>query len=162
MQGRIATMSELPLAVGKIVRRLDKRVFSVPRATKRPYSVTNRLCCKTEKAGEKEPYFKDSDAPSPFRHNVTEWDKKLLLWSGRFKKEEDIPKHVSAKMMSASRSKIRVKVAYFAMAFLLLGFVSAIFVGKRDGQKYKALRTQYTDGIVEQIEEAAESASAKP
>ncbi|XP_063150704.1 protein FAM162A isoform X3 [Candoia aspera] len=142
MQGRIATMSELPLAVGKIVRRLDKRVFSVPRATKRPYSVTNRLCCKTEKAGEKEPYFKDSgdafsslvspaDAPSPFRHNVTEWDKKLLLWSGRFKKEEDIPKHVSAKMMSASRSKIRVKVAYFAMAFLLLGFVSAIFVGKR-------------------------------
>ncbi|XP_007438769.1 protein FAM162A [Python bivittatus] len=155
-------MSGLPLAVGKIARRLDKRIFSVPRASKRPYSVTNRLCCKTEKAGEKEPHFKDSDLSSPFRHKVTEWDKKLLLWSGRFKKEEDIPLHVSAKMMSASRSKIRVKVAYFAMAFLLLGFVSAVFIGKKEGRKYKALKTQYMDGIVERIEETAESASAKP
>lgn len=44
---------------GKIVRRLDKRVFSVARAAKRPYSITNRLCCKSEKADEKTPHFKD-------------------------------------------------------------------------------------------------------
>ncbi|XP_058025763.1 protein FAM162A [Ahaetulla prasina] len=153
-------MSQLSLAVGEIVRRLDKRIFSLARAAKRPYSITNRLCCKTEKAEEKNPHFKESVRSSPFTHEVSEWDKKLLLWSGRFKKKEDIPQHISAKMMSATRSKLRVKVAYVAMAILLMGFVSAVFIGKQDVKKYRSLR--YMQTSVEEIEETAESTSAKP
>ncbi|ETE69277.1 hypothetical protein L345_04911 [Ophiophagus hannah] len=153
-------MSELSLAVGKIVRRLDKSIFSVARAAKRPYSTTNRLCCKPEKADEKTPHFQETVRSSPFSHEVSEWDKKLLLWSGRFKKKEDIPQHISAKMMSATRSKLRVKVAYFAMAILLMGFVSAVVIGKQDVQKYRSLR--YMHKSVEPIEEITESTSAKP
>ncbi|XP_013917532.1 PREDICTED: protein FAM162A [Thamnophis sirtalis] len=151
-------MSELPLAVGKIVRRLDKRIFSVARAAKRPYSITNRLCCKTEKAEEKTPHLKEQVRSSPFSHEVSEWDKKLLMWSGRFKKKEDIPHEISAKMMSASRSKLRVKVAYVAMAILLMGFVSAVFIGKQDVQKYRHLRYM----PIEKIVETDESTSTKP
>ncbi|XP_070794487.1 protein FAM162A isoform X2 [Pituophis catenifer annectens] len=153
-------MSRLSLAVGKIVRRLDKRIFSVARAAKRPYSITNRLCCKTEKADEKNTHVKGPAHSSPFSHEVSEWDKKLLLWSGRFKKKEDIPQHISAKMMSATRSKLRVKVAYFAMAILLMGFLSAVLIGKQDVKKYRSLR--YMQQSVEEIEETAESTSAKP
>ncbi|KAM3844020.1 protein FAM162A isoform 1-T1 [Vipera latastei] len=168
IQGRIVIMS---LAVGKIVRRLDKRILSVARPAKTPYSITSRLYCKTVKADGKNPHFKEAGgyifsfvspaAPSsPFNHKVSEWDRKLLMWSGRFKKEDDIPQHISAKTMSASRSKLRVKVAYFGMAILLIGFVSAVLIGKQDVKKYRSLR--YMTTSVEQIEEAVESASAKP
>ncbi|XP_015667612.1 protein FAM162A isoform X1 [Protobothrops mucrosquamatus] len=121
----------MSLAVGKIVRRLDKRIFSVARPAKTPYSITNRQYCKTEKADGKNPHFKEAGPSSPFNHKVSEWDKKLLVWSGRFKKGEDIPQDISAKTMSASRSKLRVKVAYFGMAILLVGFVSAVLIGKQ-------------------------------
>ncbi|KAM3844021.1 protein FAM162A isoform 2-T2 [Vipera latastei] len=157
IQGRIVIMS---LAVGKIVRRLDKRILSVARPAKTPYSITSRLYCKTVKADGKNPHFKEAAPSSPFNHKVSEWDRKLLMWSGRFKKEDDIPQHISAKTMSASRSKLRVKVAYFGMAILLIGFVSAVLIGKQDVKKYRSLR--YMTTSVEQIEEAVESASAKP
>ncbi|XP_070598050.1 protein FAM162A [Erythrolamprus reginae] len=153
-------MPELPLTVEKIVRRLDKCIFSLARAAKRPYSVTSRLCCKTEKADGKTPDFKGQLRSSPFAHEVSEWDKKLLLWSGRYKKREDIPQHISAKMMSATRSKLRVRVAYFAMAFLLVGFVSAVLIGKQDVKKYRSLRYMHISN--DEIEETAKSTSAKP
>ncbi|KAF3836556.1 hypothetical protein F7725_029114 [Dissostichus mawsoni] len=43
-------------------------------------------------------------------------DKKFLLWSGRFKTEDQIPEIVSFEMLDAARNKARVKACYAMMA----------------------------------------------
>ncbi|XP_041252719.1 protein FAM162B-like [Onychostruthus taczanowskii] len=62
----------------------------------------------------------------------TNFDKKLLVWSGRFKKEEDIPRHISSEVLDTSRNIARIKVCYIMIALTVLGCVTMIIMGKEE------------------------------
>uniref|UniRef100_A0A1A7ZLR8 Family with sequence similarity 162, member A n=3 Tax=Nothobranchius TaxID=28779 RepID=A0A1A7ZLR8_NOTFU len=58
-------------------------------------------------------------------------DKKMLVWSGRFKSLEQIPEIVSFEMIDAARNKIRVKAAYVMMGLTIGACVVMVILGKK-------------------------------
>lgn len=59
------------------------------------------------------------------------YDKKVLLWSGRFKREQDIPEMVSIEMLYAARNKVRVKICYLMIGVSILACVAMVISGKK-------------------------------
>ncbi|OXB55764.1 hypothetical protein ASZ78_009845 [Callipepla squamata] len=60
----------------------------------------------------------------------TNFDKKVLVWAGRFKKEEDIPKYITSEVLDAARNTMRIKVCYIMIALTLLGCLAMVITGK--------------------------------
>ncbi|NXX81848.1 F162B protein, partial [Urocolius indicus] len=65
----------------------------------------------------------------------TDFDKKVLVWAGRFKKEEDIPKHISSEVLDAARNSVRIKVCYIMIALTLLGCLAMVITGKEAAKR---------------------------
>ncbi|NXA86110.1 F162A protein, partial [Melanocharis versteri] len=70
---------------------------------------------------------------------LTNFDKKVLVWSGRFKKEEDIPRHISSEVLDTARNIIRIKVCYIMIALTMLGCVTMIITGIEAAKKHQTL-----------------------
>eukprot|EP00076_Gallus_gallus_P015013 XP_015133924.2 protein FAM162B isoform X1 [Gallus gallus] len=76
--------------------------------------------------------------PRPaFKHErrPTNFDKKVLVWAGRFKKEEDIPKYITSEVLDAARNTVRIKVCYIMIALTLLGCLAMVITGKEAAKK---------------------------
>ncbi|KAL2304284.1 hypothetical protein Nmel_013029 [Mimus melanotis] len=69
----------------------------------------------------------------------TNFDKKVLVWSGRFKKEEDIPRHISSDVLNTARNTVRIKVCYIMIALTVMGCVTMIITGKEAVKKDQTL-----------------------
>ncbi|XP_062468776.1 protein FAM162B-like [Pezoporus occidentalis] len=76
-----------------------------------------------------------------FQHDrrPTNFDKKVLVWAGRFKREEDIPKHISSELLEAARSNVRIKVCYIMIALTVLGCLAMVITGKEAAKKDQTL-----------------------
>ncbi|XP_052529201.1 protein FAM162B-like [Tympanuchus pallidicinctus] len=74
------------------------------------------------------PAFKNERRPTNF-------DKKVLVWAGRFKKEEDIPKYITSEVLDAARNTVRIKVCYIMIALTLLGCLAMVITGKEAAKK---------------------------
>ncbi|XP_068105670.1 protein FAM162A-like [Hyperolius riggenbachi] len=61
----------------------------------------------------------------------TNFDKRVLLWAGRYKKEQDIPEYVSWETISGARSNVRVKVCMAMIIGTLVGCALMVRSGKK-------------------------------
>lgn len=151
-------------AAGKVARSLDRKCVSALRMTRGTQMMFNRtLCTKTQEGSAQKP--KPAASGSSFKlpgHKPSDWDKKFLIWSGRFKKVEDIPETVSFEMIDAARNKMRVKMSYLMMALTVVGCIIMVIVGKRAVGRHESLTSQNMEKKARWKEEAAQSASAKP
>ncbi|KAH0628606.1 hypothetical protein JD844_009962 [Phrynosoma platyrhinos] len=124
-------------------------------------------------------------------HKPSDRDKKILLWTGRYKKAEDIPETVSFEMIGAAKNKIRVQISYLMIALTILGCIVMVITGKQVSTKvpvlllllmnasvfsyfasivnglkavgrHESLTSQNMEKKARWREEAAQSASAKP
>lgn len=66
-------------------------------------------------------------------------DKKILVWTGRFKTVDQIPETVSFEMIDAARNKIRVKAAYMMMAATIGACLLMVIMGKRAAGRHESL-----------------------
>uniref|UniRef100_A0A8C3HUN2 Protein FAM162A n=1 Tax=Chrysemys picta bellii TaxID=8478 RepID=A0A8C3HUN2_CHRPI len=69
----------------------------------------------------------------------------MLLWAGRFKKEEDIPALLSAEVIKAATSRVRIKICYITMALTLLGCLVMIISGKQAARREDTLLRMNTE-----------------
>ncbi|NXC48346.1 F162B protein, partial [Penelope pileata] len=69
----------------------------------------------------------------------TNFDKKVLVWAGRFKKEEDIPKYITSEILDAARSNVRIKVCYIMIALTVLGCLAMVITGKEAAKNDRTL-----------------------
>ncbi|NXB59740.1 F162B protein, partial [Struthidea cinerea] len=69
----------------------------------------------------------------------TDFDKKVLVWSGHFKKEKDIPRHLSSEVVDTARNIVRMKVCYIMIAPTVLGCVTMIITGEEAAKKDQTL-----------------------
>ncbi|KAM3593398.1 uncharacterized protein V6R79_012159 [Siganus canaliculatus] len=83
------------------------------------------------RAGFRVPGYKPSDL-----------DKKILLWSGRFKTVDQIPEFVSFEMIDAARNRVRVKACYVMMAATIGACLLMVFLGKRAAGRHESLTGQ--------------------
>ncbi|XP_078542076.1 protein FAM162B-like [Lissotriton helveticus] len=90
------------------------------------------------KKGHLQPTY-SGDSTYRNERRPTTFDKKILLWSGRFKKEEDIPEMVSYELMNAAQSKMRVMTCYVMIALTIVGCVVMVISGKDAVKKENTL-----------------------
>uniref|UniRef100_UPI00398EB1B6 protein FAM162B-like n=1 Tax=Pristiophorus japonicus TaxID=55135 RepID=UPI00398EB1B6 len=87
----------------------------------------------TPPKSEERPAFKlPGYKPSAF-------DKKMLMWTGRFKREEDIPAVVSFEMIDAARNKMRVKASYIMVVMAVVACIATIISGKKAARRHESL-----------------------
>ncbi|NXB00415.1 F162A protein, partial [Cnemophilus loriae] len=86
-------------------------------------------------------FIKSLTGKEAFRNErrPTNFDKKVLVWSGRFKKEEDIPRHISSEVLATARNIVRIKVCYIMIVLTVLGCVTTIITGKEAAKKDQTL-----------------------
>ncbi|XP_068268217.1 protein FAM162B-like [Nyctibius grandis] len=100
-----------------------------------------------------------------FKHDrrPTNFDKKVLVWAGRFKKEEDIPKHISSEVLDAARNSVRIKVCYIMIALTLLGCLAMVITGKEAAKRdHTLLRMNIEKKAKWRAEADEEAAAGKP
>ncbi|XP_078416072.1 protein FAM162B-like isoform X1 [Cetorhinus maximus] len=84
------------------------------------------------RAGERPAFKLPGCKPSGF-------DKKMLVWTGRFKREEDVPAVVSFEMIDAARNKIRVKASYIMIVLTVVACIATIISGKKAASRHESL-----------------------
>ncbi|KAM6354088.1 protein FAM162B-like isoform 1-T2 [Alca torda] len=95
----------------------------------------------------------------------TNFDKKVLIWAGRFKKEKDIPKHISSEVLDAARNSVRIKVCYIMIALTLLGCFAMVITGKEAAKRDHTLLRMNIEKKAKwkaEVERDQEVAAGKP
>merc|ERR1712002_182388 len=104
------------------------------------------MCSKPQEAKAEPPSAAPAHAPRPgFKipgYRPSPMDKKMLVWSGRFKTEDQIPELVSFEMIDAARNKVRVKACYVMMATTIGACLLMVFLGKRAAGRHESLTGQ--------------------
>lgn len=94
-------------------------------------------------------------------YKPSEMDKKILIWSGRFKTVDQIPELVSFEMIDAARNKVRVKACYVMMAVTIGACLMMIFLGKRAAGRNESLTNQNMEKKARWREEVQREREAK-
>uniref|UniRef100_UPI0037E8A799 protein FAM162B n=1 Tax=Semicossyphus pulcher TaxID=241346 RepID=UPI0037E8A799 len=69
-------------------------------------------------------------------------DRKILVWSGRFKTADQIPEFVSFETIDAARNKVRVKICYLMMGATIGACLVMVILGKRAVRRHESLTGQ--------------------
>jgi len=104
------------------------------------------MCTKPQEVKAEPPPAPPAHAPRPgFKipgYRPSPLDKKILVWSGRFKTAEQIPELVSFEMIDAARNRMRVKACYVMMATTIGACLMMVFLGKRAAGRHESLTGQ--------------------
>ncbi|XP_032889327.1 protein FAM162B-like [Amblyraja radiata] len=73
------------------------------------------------------------------------FDKKFLLWTGRFKRIEDIPAFVSLETINAARNKMRVKGCFLMVVVSIIGCFATVISGKKAARRHESLTAMNLD-----------------
>ncbi|CAL1597008.1 unnamed protein product [Knipowitschia caucasica] len=109
--------------------------FLGPRSRLVTQLCSRNMCNKPQEVkSEPVPASPAADVGRSFRvpgHAPSEWDKRVLLWAGRFKSPEQIPETISFEMLDAARNKLRVKACYAMIIITLGSCVVMVVLGKK-------------------------------
>ncbi|XP_047715807.1 protein FAM162B isoform X1 [Prionailurus viverrinus] len=75
----------------------------------------------------------------PAEYKPSQFDKKILLWTGRFKTMEDIPPRIPPEMIDAARNKARVKACYIMIGLTIIACFAVIASAKRAAERHESL-----------------------
>ncbi|TFK01462.1 H/ACA ribonucleoprotein complex subunit 1 [Platysternon megacephalum] len=150
-------------AAGRATKMLERNVSSILRPTKgMDLKIKRGFCSKSQEGSKQKPEVGGHSTFKVPGHKPSDWEKKVLLWSGRFKKVDDIPETVSFELIDVARNKLRVKISYLMIALTVLGCIVMVIEGKRAVGRHESLTTQNMERKVRWREDVAQSASAKP
>lgn len=117
-------------------------------------TANRRQLCSKPQGGETVP----ANAPRPgFKlpgYRPSEMDKKILVWSGRFKSKEQIPELVSFEMIDAARNRVRVKACYVMIALTIVSCIGMVILGKEAAGRHDNLTTRNMEKKARWREEA--------
>ncbi|XP_066104096.1 protein FAM162B isoform X4 [Saccopteryx bilineata] len=97
----------------------------------------------------------------PAEHKPSQFDKKILLWTGRFKAVEDIPPRIPPEMIDAARNKARVKACYIMIGLTIIACFAVIASAKRAVERHESLTSWNLAKKAKWREEAALAAQSK-
>ncbi|MGH0183851.1 UNVERIFIED_CONTAM: hypothetical protein FKN15_012937 [Acipenser sinensis] len=103
------------------------------------------------------------EARSSFKvpgYRPSDFDKKLLIWTGRFKRKEDIPEQVSFEMIDAARNKVRVKACYGMIILSIVACIGMVILGKDAAGRHENLTAQNMEKKARYREEARKEREA--
>ncbi|XP_040106435.1 protein FAM162A isoform X1 [Oryx dammah] len=134
-------------------RSYERDAFSSLRLTRNSdLKRTNGFCSKPQESPKPPTHTYSHRVPL---HKPTDWEKKILIWSGRFKKEDEIPETVSFEMLDAAKNKVRVKISYVMIALTVAGCVLMVIEGKKAARRNETLTSLNLEKKARLREEAA-------
>ncbi|XP_077303313.1 protein FAM162B-like [Lithobates pipiens] len=125
----VYTMSRLSLAsVSSLLRNVCAvQPGSRPLLYRRPYSHnTNDLQPKVivnQTPGANQSYRNQT--------KPTDFDKKVLVWAGRYKRRENVPEYVSVEAIANARGKLRIRICMAMIVGTLTGCLLMVWSGKK-------------------------------
>ncbi|XP_032123580.1 protein FAM162A isoform X1 [Sapajus apella] len=145
--------------LGSCFRLWERDVFSSLKLTRSSdLKRINGFCTKSQESPKAPSRIYTHGVPL---HKPTKWEKKILIWSGRFKKEDDIPETISFEMLDAAKNKVRVKVSYIMIALTVAGCILMIIEGKKAAQRHETLTSLNLAKKARLREEAAMNAKTE-
>ncbi|PKU45072.1 hypothetical protein llap_4611 [Limosa lapponica baueri] len=72
-------------------------------------------------------------------YKPSKFDKKILLWTGRFKTEEEIPPRIPPEMLDRARNKARVKACYIMIGLSVVACFAVIASAKKAAARHESL-----------------------
>ncbi|XP_020781222.1 protein FAM162B isoform X2 [Boleophthalmus pectinirostris] len=130
--------------------------------------ILNKICSRN--MCNKPQEVKAESAPAPpaaeahvFKipgHRPSNWDKKILLWAGRFKSPEQIPETISFEMLDAAKNKVRVMACYVMIALTLGSCFVTIMMGKQAAERHESLTSMNLEKKAKWREEARKEREA--
>ncbi|XP_032487381.1 protein FAM162A isoform X2 [Phocoena sinus] len=122
---------------GSYFRFCERDAFSSLRLTRNSdLKRINGFCNKPQESPKPPTHTYSHRVPL---HKPTDWEKKILIWSGRFKKEDEIPETVSFEMLDAAKNKVRVKISYVMIALTVAGCILMVIEGKKGAKRHESL-----------------------
>uniref|UniRef100_A0A5F8H445 Protein FAM162A n=1 Tax=Monodelphis domestica TaxID=13616 RepID=A0A5F8H445_MONDO len=119
------------------LRLCERQVFpSFSLARKGGLKMTRGFCSKPQESKASSQHIYKTRVPL---HKPTPWEKKIMVWSGRFKKEDEIPETISFEMLDAAKNRFRVRVSYLMIALTILGCVIMVIQGKQAVKRHETL-----------------------
>ncbi|XP_073494026.1 protein FAM162B-like [Phyllobates terribilis] len=89
----------------------------------------------------------------------SDFDKKVLVWAGRYKNREEIPEYVSWEVISAAKSNVRIKVCMVMILFTIVGCIFMVRSGKKALQEDNTLLQRNIEKKAKWREEAEQEQS---
>ncbi|XP_044276503.1 protein FAM162B [Varanus komodoensis] len=102
---------------------------------------------------------KISKVPADYKPSA--FDKKVLLWTGRFRTEDDIPPRIPREMLDAARNKARIKVCYIMIGLTIVACFAVIASAKRAAARHESLTSLNLAKKAKWREEAATAVKSK-
>ncbi|XP_044140072.1 protein FAM162A [Bufo gargarizans] len=138
--------------LGAVLRSSGVRLLAGRSAVPVPQSLGSRRwqCSKPEGDTAK------SEGPS-FKipgHRPTNFEKKILIWGGRYKNESEIPEIVSYEMVDSAKSKVRVKFSVLMMLLTIVGCIGMVISGKQAAKQQESLAKMNLERKARHKEEA--------
>uniref|UniRef100_K7FLG0 Family with sequence similarity 162 member B n=1 Tax=Pelodiscus sinensis TaxID=13735 RepID=K7FLG0_PELSI len=97
----------------------------------------------------------------PGSYKPSKFDKKILMWTGRFKTEEEIPSRIPPEMLDIARNKARVKTCYIMIGLTIIACFAVIASARRQAEHHQSLTSWNLAKKAKWREEAAISAESK-
>ncbi|XP_052531765.1 protein FAM162B [Tympanuchus pallidicinctus] len=95
-------------------------------------------------------------------YKPSKFDKKILLWTGRFKTEEEIPLRIPPEMLDRARNKARVKACYIMIGLSIVACFAVIASAKKAAARHESLTSWNLAKKEKWRKEAALAAESKP
>ncbi|XP_055700640.1 UPF0389 protein CG9231 isoform X2 [Phlebotomus papatasi] len=133
-----------------LVRMSFMRLVCPPKVSI-PYSFSLRLLsgssCLRQKDTPNSPATtptepgKDSTAGTKKTVSMTQaykpddFEKRILVWTKKYKSIEDVPSYVSREEMEKSRSKMRIRISNYMIIATLVGCIIMVYSGKQAAER---------------------------
>ncbi|XP_074070751.1 protein FAM162A isoform X2 [Macrotis lagotis] len=158
----MASFRGLSLVAGNCLRLYEREVFpSLRLARKGDLKIMKGFCSKPPESSKAPSQASDLYKTRVPLHKPTPWEKKLIVWSGRFKREEDIPETISFEMLDAAKNRVRVKISYMMIALTILGCIIMVFQGKQAVKRHETLTSLNLEKKARLRREAEEALESK-
>uniref|UniRef100_A0A8B9EAQ4 Family with sequence similarity 162 member B n=2 Tax=Neognathae TaxID=8825 RepID=A0A8B9EAQ4_ANSCY len=94
-------------------------------------------------------------------YKPSKFDRKILLWTGRFKTEEEIPPRIPPEMLDRARNKARVKACYIMIGLSIVACFAVIASAKKAAARHESLTSWNLAKKAKWRKEAALAAESK-
>ncbi|CRK91348.1 CLUMA_CG005021, isoform A [Clunio marinus] len=122
------------------------------------YRSARAFCTPTETP---QPRTSDTKSQSKATHKVDALERKMLVWTGKYKNADEVPGHVSQDVMERTRNKIRIRVANIMMVLTALACVAMVWSGKNAASRGESVQKMNLDWHKEYNEKSLAEAKAK-
>jgi len=112
--------------------------------------ISTRLLSSSPVIFEKAPPSSDTKPPNPTepvqsevpRSKLSEFDKKILVWTKKFKSVDEIPSQLSHEVLDRARTNFRIKVCNYMIVATLIGCGIMVYSGKQAAERGETVQRQ--------------------